>query len=112
MGQHVPERDWKTFRKLKDRALDRYCRQALDEIAALCTAQEDGLSNHERYLQVFRRVQELDKDLSLAFDDPRRSTMTLLLISMRRLELLTDDELAQFSEGTLWRTRPLDPDEY
>jgi len=38
MTGSIPERDWKVFRELREAALDRFCRHALDEIATRCTA--------------------------------------------------------------------------
>jgi hypothetical protein len=45
-------------------------------------------------------VEERDKQMANAFDDFRRSTAVMQLGIMRRMKLLTDEELALFSEQT------------
>ena len=49
------------------------------EIVQLSTGGVTG--NHERYLAVYRLVKERDSELSVAFDDMRRSTALVLLAS-------------------------------
>lgn len=95
MEREITEADWKVFTKLKELALDRYCARVLTELKALMDDQTQ--TNHERYLSAFRRLRERDKDLAMAFNDHSRSKASLQLLLMRRLELLTDDEMNQFS---------------
>ena len=66
-------------------------------------AQSSEGNAHDRYIKLYTLVQERDKQLAHAFDDFRRSTAVLQLGIMRRMRLLTDDELGLFSEQT--RTR-------
>jgi len=97
-GRDIPESDWKIFRTVRAAALDRYCARVLDECR---TASEDrSISNHERYLRLFRLLRERDDDLADAFNDFRRSTAILQLARIHALGVVTDEELGRFSPGT------------
>ncbi|MCS4502521.1 hypothetical protein KBTX_04309 [wastewater metagenome] len=113
MHAGIPERDWKVFRDLYEKALDRFCHRALDEIATLCTGADDERTNHQRYAAVYGRLREINKDMSAAFDRFARSKALMQIAIMRNMGLWTDEELARFSEDTLERTkpRPLDEEE-
>jgi uncharacterized protein (UPF0262 family) len=94
----IAEPDWKKFRKLREVALQRLCEQILRETVAAAT--RDDQSSHERYLAVFRLIKERDKDIAFCFNGLSRSRALLQLAGMRRLGLITEGEVAQFSEAT------------
>ena len=58
------------------------------------------LSAHDRYLRLFRLLKERDESIVATFDDLRRSTAIQRLAGMINLGVLTDMELAQFSQAT------------
>ena len=93
-----PESDWKVFRELREVALDRFCRRVLDEIEPLRL--NASRSHHERYLDVFRLLQERDQELANAFGDPRRSQMIFQLAALHAHGLLEPDEFARFTPRT------------
>jgi hypothetical protein len=95
---NLPERDWRLLRSLHDVALDRYCTRVLEECAAV--TREAGLSAHEKYLRLFRLINERDKRIAGAFDDLRRSTAIQRLAGMMILGVVADEELAPFSQST------------
>jgi hypothetical protein len=92
---NIPEADWKKFKKIHPRALDRFCRQILEECRSICD--NDSLSAHERYLRLNKHIKKRDRDMAQAFDAYRRSTAVMCLRVMGWLELLTDEEIAEFS---------------
>jgi hypothetical protein len=92
------ESDWKFLRKLRPVALERLCESALGEVAILLADRE--LSNHERFLVVFRRIHDRNDDIAKAFDDVRRSTADQRLAAMCALGLVRQNELSQFTEET------------
>ena|SRR3989442_1723405 len=98
MPRDVSESDWKLFRALREAALERFCERTLREVEQLSAA--SNRSFHERYLDVYRRIQERDDELARAFNDMRRSRMLEQLARMRALHLIEDHELAAFSEQT------------
>jgi hypothetical protein len=93
----IKESDWKTFRRLHSVALERYCRRVLDEVRVAAKCKGDY---HDCYRTVYRLIRERDKTLAITFDDPRRSTALILLANMIAEELLTEEELKQFSLET------------
>jgi hypothetical protein len=90
----IKESDWKVFRRLRAVALERYCQRVIEEarVAAECTS-----DYHDCYLRLYRLIRERDKTLAIVFDDPRRSTAFLSLANIVAEELLTPEELKQFS---------------
>jgi hypothetical protein len=96
MAREISESDWQRFRELRQFALERFCKRTLGEIETLSKSPEKSF--HERYLSVYRRIEERDQELARAFNDARRSRMLDQLAQMRKLGLLEDQELAGFSE--------------
>ena len=101
MSSDIPEPDWRRFKEVRAKLLERYCCRVLEEVAAASEGAED--SAHARYLKIYQLIQKRDKEMANAFDDFRRSTAVMQLGIMRRMNLLTDQELILFSEQT--RTR-------
>jgi hypothetical protein len=93
-----PERDWKLLRELKPVTLERLCERILHSAAKITTA--PGLTNHERYIQLWKLIQDQNDEIALAFDDHRRSTAFLKILQIHRSGLFTDQEFARFSDQT------------
>jgi hypothetical protein len=92
------EREWKVLRQLEPVALDRFCTRVLQECASLM-ANSEGTA-HERYLELYYLLRERDRQLAEAFDDMRRSRAIARLAAMRRLGVITDQEMESFSAET------------
>ncbi len=95
MSASIHENDWKVFRQLRPVALERFCQRALSEIAQV--ASDTSKTSHDRYLAIYKLVQSRDDELADAFNDFRRSTAALQLAHILSHELLTDEEMTQFS---------------
>ena len=93
----VGESDWIIFKRLRERALERYSQRILDQSQAICA--DTSLSAHARYQQLFRWLQQHDREIAAVFDDPRRSTAVLSFRQMRHLGLIMEEELAELSVG-------------
>jgi hypothetical protein len=98
MSSHIPESDWRRFKEVHAKLLERYCCHLLEEVGNVSRGAEG--SAHDRYLNVYKLIQQRDKQMANAFDDFRRSTAVMQLAIMRRMKLLTDEDLAPFSEQT------------
>jgi hypothetical protein len=98
MMETMVESEWKVFRKVRAVALERFCERVLSGVDRL--AHEPGQSAHERYRSIFQFLRQRDKELALAFDDSRRSRAVRQLTCMVFYEMLTEDELACFSQQT------------
>jgi hypothetical protein len=101
MSSDIPESDWRRFKEVHEKLLERYCSDILAEMSA--AIQGTGGTAHDRYLKVYQMIRERDKQMANTFDDFRRSTAVMQLGIMRRMKLLTDEELTLFSDHT--RTR-------
>src|SRR4051812_41372387 len=92
----ISERDWKVYKKFFDVALERYCEQTLTGAQGIITNSTE--SSHDRYLSLYKLMQDHDKELVRTFDHFRRSTALMQLCGMKAMELLTDEEMAEFSQ--------------
>ena len=91
----IQESDWKLFKRLREIALERFCDRVLDEISHF---RSDGSkSKHEQYLAIYRLMRERDKEVDAIFDHLRRSTAVQQLCAFRSHDLVTEQELYQFS---------------
>jgi hypothetical protein len=98
MTKQIPESDWKIFRAIHPVALARFCERILGEVIRL--AKDTSTPSHERYLLVFKLIQERDADIAAAFNDFRRSTALQQLAVMRSRDMLTDEEFTRFTPET------------
>ena len=98
MSRDFPERDWKHLRIVHPQARDRFCERTLAQAQGILA--DPGRTSHERYLALYRLLRERDKQMAQLFDDLRRSTAWLCLLSLVRAELVSAEELAGFSQGT------------
>jgi len=98
VDRNSSEADWRTFRDLREAALDRFCRRVLSEIRDL--SEDTSRSHHERYRAIYGLLQARDDELADAFDAPRRSRMLWQLAAIHGHGLLEPSELARFSAET------------
>ncbi len=98
MARDIPESDWRAFRKLREVALERFCERVLGEIGSI--ASKGATSYHDRYLEIFRLIDQRDEELARAFNDPRRSRAILQLAAIYSHGLLSQDELLSFTPET------------
>jgi len=87
--------DWKKFKPLREAALERFCQRVLDEVARISADQSK--TRHQRYLAIYRLTRERDKEIDPIFDTLRRSTAIRQIVSFRMHDLISTDELRQFS---------------
>lgn len=96
----ISEKDWKAFKRVKEKALDRFCQSVLDETKRLCI--QSDKTSHERYLEVWNLIQESNKAMGQAFDGHSRSRAMLQLKMMRSMKLVCDDDLQDLDADFLW----------
>jgi hypothetical protein len=98
MPREIKESDWKIFRRLHPVALERFCKQVVEEINQATSKVTENY--HERYLEVFRLIMDRNEEMARAFDDMRRSNAFILLANIRESQLLTEEEFLEFSPET------------
>jgi hypothetical protein len=81
---------------LRQMPLDRFCRRVNAKLLAVLSDQNRG--QHERYLAPYRLIQKRGKEIARAFDDFRRSTAVFQIAIIRKLGVITDEELGRFSK--------------
>jgi hypothetical protein len=91
----IKESDWKLFKSLRGIALERFCERVLDEISHISS--DGSKSKHDRYLSIYQLMRERDKEIDPIFDYLRRSTAVQQLCAFRSHDLVTEQELRQFS---------------
>jgi hypothetical protein len=101
----IKESDWKLFKRLRETALERFCEGVLGEVAQISS--DDSKSKHERYLAIYRLMRERDKEIDPVFDYLRRSTAVLQLCAFRTRDLVTEQELRQFSPELVKRVEDI-----
>lgn len=94
----IPESDWKLLRNLHETALQRFCERVLDEYREVLNRNSE--SPHSRFLEIFELNRTRNRELAGAFDDLRRSAALDRLIAMRRLRVVTNEDLIPFSTET------------
>ena len=100
----IKESDWKIFKKAKERALERFCADAMNDFEE-AIGKED-LSNHARYLYLYKLVENADKRLGLLFDGHSKSKAIVQLTLIRSEGLVEDHELEGMTHELLVSTAP------
>ncbi|MBW4056443.1 MAG: hypothetical protein HIU83_13775 [Proteobacteria bacterium] len=91
----ISEADWKVYRQLHPILLNRYCQQVLKEIGNI--GSENEKSEHERYLAIYQAIQRHDREIELLFNNPRRSSALMQIMTINNRGLFTKEELILFS---------------
>ena len=94
----IPEADWRVFRSLHPIWIERFCKRVNGELMRALS--DESRDAYEQYLAAYKLMHKRDKELGNAFNDFRRSTAVIQLAIIRKLGVITDDELERFSEST------------
>ena len=98
MSGEIPEADWRVFRSLHPIWVDRFCKRVNGEL--LRALSDDSRDAYEQYLAAYKLMHKRDKEMASAFNDFRRSTAIFQIAIIRKLGVITDEELGRFSEAT------------
>ena len=79
-------------------ALERFCERVLAEIDRVMHNRAQNA--HQRYLDIFKIIEQRDRDMASIFDDPKRSNALTMLARIRSEGLLTEDEFSSLSPET------------
>ncbi len=100
----MKESDWKTFKVIKEKALERFCDDTLNQCSKVISNQSESV--HDRYLKLYRVVKNRDKEMALLFDGHSRYNAPMQLLGLRSRGLADDALLAKLSEEFLSETDP------
>jgi hypothetical protein len=92
----ISEADWKHFKQVKADALDICCQQVLDDVRK--GIDDPELSNHAKYLYLYKLMENSDKCIVNIFDYNARSKAMLQLALMKSDGLLEAKQISGFSD--------------
>ena len=92
----ISEADWKHFKQVKADALDICCQQVLDDVRK--GIEDPELSNHAKYLYLYKLMENSDKRIVNIFDYNARSKAMLQLALMKSDGLLEAKQISGFSD--------------
>ena len=95
----ISEKDWKQMRSMKARVLDGACARILTGVESI-VQKRDG-RNHEAYLALWDLLHKEDRKIASMFDDFKRSTAFFKLAAWQLHGLVSENDLALFTEETL-----------
>lgn len=98
MPRTIAEADWKVLRRVHRLALERYCERVLAEIEHV--THNSAQISHQRYLDIFKIIEQRNREMAGIFDNPKRSNALTMLARMRSDGLLTDDEFSSLGQET------------
>ena len=98
MRPDIPEKDWKKLRSLKDSALNVACERIFEKIKIL--SENRGAESHKYYLKLWKLMRDEDKDISLMFDDLKRSTGIFKLAMWKKNGILSQESFDELTEET------------
>ena len=96
--REISEPDWKVLRRVHPLALERFCERVLAEIDRV--SHNSAKSHSSRYLEIFKIIEQRNREMASIFDDPRRSYALTMLAQIRSQGLLTEDEFSRLSPET------------
>jgi hypothetical protein len=99
MSGTLPERDWKYLRGIEKDLLSELCRRINRRAQEIIQAKTG--TEHEKYLALYRHMEESDLVVGDCFNDWRRSNLLLKLRYLQRHNLLGKEHLANLSDASL-----------
>ena len=100
----ITEADWKVFKSIREKAIETYCERCLSEFQEVIDRDECA---HNRYLLMYRIVENLDKKMALIFQRLSRSKATIELIAIRGERLADETLVAKLSPELQEKTNPV-----
>jgi len=94
----VPEKDWKRLSSLKESLLNSACETIFQRIEQISSTRKDR--EHEAYLKLWKLINKEDEVIAEMFNDLKRSNAVFKIAALKHHGVLTDEQLAQFSQET------------
>ena len=91
----ISESDWKKFKKLKEKALDKLCGLALQDCKEAIN--DPVRSDHEKYLHLYELVQNHGERIVRVFNEHARSKAHFQLTLMKLEGLIEEADIQAFS---------------
>ena len=101
----IKESDWRIFKELLEIAQERFCQRSLSDIVRIIDTTTN--TSYERLCEIYDLLRDRNKEIAQSLSELRRSNAIYQLLAMKRLELVTEEEFARFSEETQNRIKAL-----
>jgi hypothetical protein len=93
-----PERDWKKLKAMKGDMLNFACGRVFKKIEEIIKERKG--KEHEVYLKVWKLMNNEDQEISLMFDDLKRSNAIHKLAAWKRNGVISNERFSEFSDDT------------
>jgi hypothetical protein len=97
MPELTQESDWKYLKSIKHALLSTLCERI--NLKAQEILQLNISSPHEKYMALYRHIEESDAIVADCFDDWRRSTLFSKIAQLYHHELISEEQLGNLSEN-------------
>ena len=97
MNVLILESDWKYLRKIEPDMLANLCGRINTESQAILS--DESMSEHEKYLELYKHIKDSDKIIADCFNDWRRSNIDLKIRHLWHYGLLRETHLNKMSGG-------------
>ncbi len=94
----VPESDWKKIRAMKDDVLNIACEFIFKKLEKIMDKREG--KEHEAYLQLWKLLKQEDREISIMFDDLKRSNAIHKLAAWKHNRVVSEIRFTAFSDET------------
>jgi hypothetical protein len=96
--KRFPESDWKKLRAMQGDVLNFACERIFEKIEGITRARKG--KEHEVYLKVWKLMKKEDREISLMFDDLKRSSAIHKLAAWKRNGVISNESFSEFSDET------------
>lgn len=94
----VPEKDWKRLNRLKESLLNSACEAIFQRIEQISSTRKGR--EHATYLELWKLINKEDDVIAEMFNDLKRSNAVLKIAALKHHGVLTDEQVALFSQET------------
>lgn len=94
----IPESDWKKLRAMESDALNLACERIFDKIEQI--AGERKGKEHDAYLKLWKMLKKEDREISVMFDDVKRSNAIHKLAAWKHNGVISGESFAELSDKT------------
>ena len=101
----IPESDWKKLRAIKDDLLNIVCTRIFEKINKIINEQTGN--EYKTYLKLWEILKKEDQEISIMFDDFKRSNAIQKLAAWKHNKIISDDLFSKLSNETQQRVLSL-----
>lgn len=91
----ISEADWKIWKALRLRTIDKFCEQTFSKLQKLIDGEE---AIHDRHRFLYQLVTKRDRQIEELFDPLTRNRSLHQLLNLYRVGLIGDEDLSLFSD--------------